>query len=163
MTAATVWTQIRDQFFGRMKNISIANGYSTNIVSVEKGRINPFDDNDLPGINFWKIDDVANDKTYSRQSRTLRMGVEIYTCSEEDDVDIISDGFMADLIIAAYRSPSNPRVDDDPLPMFHTKQFVLSFDLLRPVISQGAAPRVGVFGIVSFNYAVNNLNPFVLL
>lgn len=163
MITNSVWTQIREEYYERLKNISTTNGYSTDIIKVEKGRVNPFEDSDLPGVNFWKTDDVANDKTYTRQSRTLRIGIEIYTCSEDDDVDVISDGFMSDLLISAYRSPNAPHVEDDPMPMFVDKQFSMSFDLLRPVISQGSAPRVGVFGIISFNYAVNNLNPNILL
>lgn len=160
---ASVWTTIREEIFARLGNISLANGYSTDIRTIEKGKVSPFDDDDLPAINFWKTDDLAESKKYTRQQRSLRMGFEMYTLSNDDDIDTISDNFMTDLFIALYRDPSKPLVTDDPLPMFVDKQFVTSFDVLRPIISQGSAPRVGLFAIVSFNYMINNLDPNTLI
>lgn len=160
---ASVWTTIRDEIFARLGNISVANGYSTDIATIEKGKVSPFEDDDLPAINFWKTDDLAESKKYTRQQRSLRMGFEMYTLSNDDDIDTISDNFMTDLFIALYRDPSKPLVTDDPLPMFVDKQFVVSFDVLRPIISQGSTPRVGLFAIVSFNYMINNLDPNTLI
>ena len=160
---ASVWTTIRDEIFLRLENISIANGYNNDIATIEKGRVSPFSDDDLPGINFWKTDDLAESKKYTRQQRSLRMGFEMYTLSNDDDIDTISDNFMQDLFIALYRDPSKPLVTDDPLPMFVDKQFVTSFDVLRPIISQGSTPRVGLFAIVSFTYMINNLDPNTLI
>ena len=160
---ASVWTQIREEVFLRLGNISKANGYSTDLATIEKGRVSPFDDDDLPGVNFWKTDDSSDGKLYSRQQRTLRMGFEMYTLSNDDDIDIISDEFMSDLFTALYRDPKAPLTTDDPLPMFATKQFVTGFDLLRPIISQVSVPRLGVFAILSFTYTINNAQPNVLL
>ena len=70
---------------------------------------------------------------------------------------------MADLFIAMYRDPTAPLVSDDPLPMFHDKHFVTSFDVLRPIISQGSTPRLGVLAIISFTYTINNLDPNTLI
>jgi len=154
-----VWTKIRNEIESRLKNISKRNGYSTNISCIEKGKVDPFNDDDLPALNFWKTDDSPDSKTYTRQKRVLRMGFEFYTLSNDTDIDTISDGFMSDLFLSIYRSPDAPKVTDDPLPMFADKQFVVSFDLLRPIISQGAKPRVGVFAIISFTYTINNLDP----
>lgn len=160
---ASVWTTIRDEIFLRLNNISVANGYSTNVSTIVKGKVSPFDDDDLPGINFWKTDDTADDRLYTRQQRSLRMGFEYYTLSNDDDIDTISDEFMTDLFIALYRDPSAPTVSDDPLPMFVDKQFKVSFDILRPIISQGSVPRLGVFAILTFTYTINNLDPNVLI
>ncbi len=160
---ASVWNQIRTEIDLRLKNITLANGYSTDITTIEKGRVNPFDNDDLPAINFWKTDDVSESKKYTRQQRSLRMGFEYYTLSNDDDIDTISDSFMNDLFIAMYRSPSAPLVTDQPSPMFADKNFVVVFDVLRPIISQGSKPRTGVFAIISFNYMINNLDPTTLL
>ncbi len=160
---ASIWTTIRDEVNARLENISVANGYANDITTIEKGKVNPFDNDDLPAINFWKTDDSSESLKYTRQQRTLRIGFECYTLSNDDDIDTISDNFMADLFIALYRDPSAPAVTDDPLPMFADKQFVTSFDLLRPIISQGSQPRVGVFAIVSFTYVINNLDPNTLI
>lgn len=160
---ANIWQQIRDEVGLRLQNITEANGYSTTLICIERGRVDPLDDRDLPGINFWKLDDVADDKRYTRQQRTLRIGFEMYDTTRDDDVDTISDGFMSDIFIALYREPANPRVDDEPRPFFPNKQLVVSIDVLRPLISQGSSPRVGVFGIISFTYSVNNLDPNTLL
>lgn len=159
----SIWTQIRDEFDNRLNNISVTNGYSTDITKIEKARTNPFDNDDLPAINFWKIDDSAEDKKYTRQQRTLRVGIEYYTFSNEDNVDTISDNFMTDLIISLYRDPNAPLVTDNPVPMFADKQFIMTVDLLRPIISQGSSPRLGVFAIISCTYAVNMLDPNTLL
>jgi len=160
---ASVWTTIRDEINLRLGNISLANGYSTDISTIEKGRVSPFEDDDLPAINFWKTDDTADGKLYTRQQRTLRMGFEYYTLSNDDDIDTISDDFMTDLFIAMYRDPSNPLVTDPPMPMFVDKQFITVFDVLRPIISQGSTPRVGVFAVMSFTYTINNLDPNTLI
>lgn len=160
---ASVWTTIRDEVKLRLGNISIANGYSTDICVIEAGKVSPFDDDDLPAINFWKTDDLAESKKYTRQQRTLRMGFEFYELSSDDDIDTISDNFMTDFFIAMYRDPSKPLVTDEPMPMFVDKHFSTSFDVLRPIISQGSIPRVGLFAIVSFTYLVNNLDPNTLI
>jgi hypothetical protein len=160
---ASVWTQIREEVFARLQNITKANGYSTDIACIEKGRVSPFNDDDLPAINFWKTDDVSEAKLYTRDQRTLRMGFEFYTLSNDDDIDTLSDEFMADLFISLYRDPNAPLVTDDPLPMFATKQFITNFSLMRPIISQGSKPRIGVFAILSFTYTINNLQPNILI
>lgn len=160
---ASVWTKIRNEIAARLGSISLANGYSVDILKLEKGRVDAFDDDDLPAINFWKTDDSAEGKMYSRQQRTLRMGFEYYTLSNDDDIDTISDNFMTDLFIALYRDPAKPLVTDDPLPMFVDKQFVVSFDSFRPIIGGGSKPRVGVFAVISFTYTINNLDPNTLI
>jgi len=160
---ASVWTTIREEINSRLENISIANGYSTDVCTIEKGRVSPFDDDDLPAINFWKTDDLSETKSYTRQQRTLRMGFEFYTLSNDDDIDTISDNFMTDLFIALYRAPSAPLVTDEPIPMFADKNFVMVFDVLRPIISQGSVPRVGLFAIMSFTYMINNTDPNTLI
>ena len=160
---SSVWNQIREEIFARLQSISVANGYSTDITTIEKGKVNPFDNDDLPAINFWKTDDIAEDKKYTRQQRSLRMGFEYYTLSNDDDIDTLSDGFMNDLFISLYRDPAFPSVNDDPLPMFADKNFSMSIDVLRPIISQGSTPRMGVFSIISFTYMINNLNPTILI
>jgi len=47
--------------------------------------------------------------------------------------------------------------------MFADKNFFMSFDVIRPIISQGSKPRMGVFAIISFTYMINNLDPTILL
>lgn len=160
---ASVWTQIREEIHARLGNISIANEYSVDIVTIKKAKIDPFVDDDLPAINFWKTDDLAESKKYTRQQRTLRMGFEYYTLSNDDDIDTISDSFMRDIFIAMYRAPNAPKVSDDPLPMFASKSFVTNFDVMRPLISQGSTPRLGVFIVMSFTYTINNLEPDILI
>ncbi len=159
----SVWTQIREEMNSRLESISVANGYSTDVATIEKGRVSPFDDDDLPAINFWKTDDLAESKKYTRQQRSLRLGIEYYTLSNDDDIDTISDNFMEDLFVSLYRDPSAPLVTDEPTPMFADKSFIMSFDVIRPIISQGSVPRLGVFAIVSCTYMINNTQPNVLL
>ena len=158
-----VWTQMLDELGLRLNNISVVNGYFTDINLIERSRANPFKTDDLPAMTYWKNADRATEKRLGTAQRELRVGIEFYSKSNDGDLDAFSDKFFSDLFIALYRNPANPLVTDDPDPMFKDKKFLVSLDQLQPIISEGSKPRFGVVAIITFTYWISNFDPFNLL
>lgn len=158
-----VWTQMLDELGLRLQNISVVNGYFTDIHVLERSRANPFKTDDLPAMTYWKAADRLTNRRLSQTQRELRVGVEFYSKSNDGDLDTFSDQFFSDLFIALYRNPANPLVTDNPDPMFKDKKFVVGLNQLQPIISEGSKPRFGVVAIITFTYWISNLDPFNLL
>jgi len=106
-------TQILDEIATRLANITIANGYYTNIKKIERARLEPFKGYDLPCINYWctSLDNERN--VYDDDNRSLNLYIEIHDLTRDDPFMDVADKLASDVVTALNRADGSPKVSDD--------------------------------------------------
>jgi hypothetical protein len=160
----TPQTQILDVIGARLANITIANGYSVTVQKLERARIKPFKNGDLPFINYYFIgDELANTLNTQFEERSLSCVIEFYDITRDKIFSDVASELMMDVKIAIDRDTAAPLVSD--LPSFKLGGLVskLECSSMSPVIGDGQSPYCGSIINLSTNYKVKRDTPFTIL
>lgn len=107
-------THILNLFELRLKNISKANGYFSNIhaKSILRASLKTFEGYDLPAINYWPDELKNTTNEYGSDTRTFGILVEFYSMTRDRPFTDVCNELAFDLMTAVHRSESSPKVSD---------------------------------------------------
>lgn len=105
-------TAIIDDVMLRMQNISVENGYSTDIKKIERAKLEPFLGYDLPAINVWPTTVVNSRSTMVSDERHLPLMIECHDYTHDEPFNTVAERLAADIVTAINRHPDHPAVSD---------------------------------------------------
>jgi len=156
-------TQILDIIGERLKNITIANGYFTDIIKVERARIEPFRNIDMPSANYYYTNTSKSVGFYNGVSeQNLNVIVEYYKLTRDSPFIDIAAQLSADLLIALNRDVTAPLVSDPVSPRLGQKVLRIEVESDTAMLGNDTTPYCGAVLNLSvyFNYDIND--PFNL-
>lgn len=105
-------TQILNDIVARMANISIANGYLTDIVKIECAKLEPFQGYDLPAINVWPTALTTAKSTMISEERHFNIMIEAHDYTHDEPFSTVAERLAADIVTAINRHPDFPKATD---------------------------------------------------
>jgi hypothetical protein len=157
-------TQILDEIGDRLGNISSANGYFYDLIKLDRGRLEPFRNQDMPGINYYTVGDVLSKKMHQGvRERIMSVVIEFYTTTRDRVFLDIANELNSDITIALERKPSLPKVSD--MVSASLGGLVVELEMLEntPAIGKGQNPYCGSIYALNITYRVNRYDPFKLI
>jgi len=148
----------------RLANIKTANGYSVTVQKIDRARLKPFKNGDLPSINYYfTSDDLAKTLNTQVEERILTCTIEFYDITRDKIFSDIASELMMDVKIAIDRDILAPLVAD--LPSFRLAGLAskLEYASMTPVIGDGQTPYCGAVITLTIGYKVKRDNPLVIL
>jgi hypothetical protein len=135
---------------------------SPNIAKVERARVIPFRDFDLPAVNYWADGDRLIERGGGWEERELSILIDARTKTRDRPFVDVAFELGADLWVALWRDTAAPAVADTPSPALGGIVTTLRLDGLTPMIGEGQAPFCGVVLAVTAAYKLRPSDPFVL-
>lgn len=136
--------QILDIIGDRLANISTANGYVNDIEKISRGRIKPWDNADIPAINYWPTSHSAIPVNYRVDEHTLTIGIEAHSLTRDDPFPNVVAGLAADITTALNRDTGAPAVSDTASINFGGSVNRVNLVNYDYEIGEGQSPRCGV-------------------
>lgn len=159
-----VATQILDIIGDRLGNISIANEYFTDVEVVERARLKPFRNQDMPAVNYYSTNDTLVKPIHGGVSeRLLSIIIEIYEMTRDEIFSDLSNKLSTDINIALERSASSPLVSDTISIRLGDVIMSLEFNSITPALGSGQEPYCGAIIAIDIVYRVDKNDPFVLI
>jgi len=157
-------TQILDLVGSRLANIKIENGYFNTLIKLERARLQPFKNQDMPSINYYSTgDSLVKPLNTSVSERTVEVMVEFYTTTRDRVFTDLANELSTDVMIAIERDPVSPNVSDTLSPRLGFKVMRVEVPSITPVIGEGQKPYAGCVLNISITYRVDKNDPFVML
>lgn len=147
---------ILDEVKARLGNISIANEYRFDIepLSIERARLTPFVNGDLPAINYWPSIDAIDEKTSGKETRSFDVTVEIYDVTRDEPFTDLAIKRGNDVITALFRSTDAPTVNDNPSYALGGLVSQLIINSITPTIGEGQSPWFGAVLSLTISYNI---------
>lgn len=159
-----VQTQILDLIEDRLGNISITNEYFTDVIEIERSRLEPFRNGDMPAINYYSTDDVFIKNINNGISERINSCIiEFYSTTRDRIFTDLANELSTDVAIALERETANPLVSDIPSPRLGGEILKMEVESITPAIGSGQTPYCGAIIVLNITYKVNRDNPFVLI
>lgn len=147
---------ILDEIKARLGNLSIANGYRFDIepTSIERARLEPFKNGDLPAINYWPTVDSFQAKAGGMETRGFDVTVEIFDTTRDEPFTDLAVKRGNDVVTALFRATTAPATTD-PI-SYGLGGLVTQLDInsLTPMISEGQKPWFGALLSISIKYNI---------
>ena len=159
----TAQKQILDKIEERLGNISEANGYSATPTKIERARLKPLKDYDLPAINYYAINDDRTGAGAGYEERSLGIIIEYYEATRDRNFVDVAYSLAADVWSALWRDVSAPAISDDPSHALGNLVTTLLLESITPQIGEGQAPFCGAVLQVSVLYKRLPDTPFVIV
>lgn len=145
-------TDLLDIIETRLGNISTINEYYTMPKMIARAKLTPFNDYDLPAINFWLTRLNVVSRQYQKQSRELSLFVEIHNSTRDRPfVDVVSE-LASDIVISLNRHPDNPKISDVPSLDLGGVVTGLDFQGYDYLIGEGQSPWCGALCQFTIKY-----------
>jgi len=161
--AMPVQTQILDEIGTRLSLITTANGYLRAVAKLERARLTPFKNGDLPAINYYSTADSFVDKGHTFDKRSLSVAIESYDLTRDAIFDDVAQQLAADVTISINRSSASPAVTDDPSISLGGIVEQVTVTSITPAIGDGQKPYCGAVIFLEIVYKVKKLDPFTLI
>lgn len=162
--ATPVETQILDFVAERLALISSANGYFTDVELIERARLTPLQNSDMPAINYYSTKSTLVKKlTNGVREKQLTVMVEYYTFNRDEIFTDVANKLAADVLIALERDTSAPSVSDTVSYALGGKVSAVDMEEYTPVLGSGTTPYSGAIILINIIYRVNRYNPFDLI
>lgn len=147
---------ILDEIRARLGNISIANGYRFDIepLSIERARLTPFVNGDLPAINYWPTIDALDGKAGTRETRSFDVTIEAYDTTRDEPFTDLAIIHGNDIITALYRATDAPKVSDQDSRSLGGMISKLYINSITPMIGEGSSPWFGVLLSLGIEYNI---------
>ncbi len=147
---------ILDEIHARLLNITETNGYDWEVQenTVQRARLLPFKNGDLPAINYWPVNDVLEEKTYEYDTRELNISVEGYTKTRDEPFTDVAIKLGDDMILSLFRSIDAPLTTDEESPALGGLVEAVLVDSITPMIGEGESPWCGVLVEIRVRYNV---------
>jgi len=159
-----VQTQILDKIEERLNNITITNEYFHDLLKLKRASLEPFQNDEMPAINFYSTGDVLEKKMNSGiRQRVMSIIIEFYTKTRDEVFVDVSNKLSADILIALERDVSAPAVSDAVSHSLGGIVSQLEEAEVTPAIGSGQTPYCGVIVVLNVTYRVNRHDPFTLI
>jgi len=106
-------TQILNEIEKRLWNIDIAYGYQTKVQKIERSRLKPFENGDLPAISFWIVDEPESITEYGIETNTLNIVIGYFDKTRDEPLSDMATKLKTDINIAVNRATSAPKYTDE--------------------------------------------------
>jgi len=157
-------TQILDIIGNRLALINTTNEYFIDVERIERARLEPFRNQDMPAINYYSTGDGLVKPIHAGVSeRSVSIVIEIYELTRDEIFSDLSDKLSTDVMIALERATTAPLVSDVVSTRLGDKIMSLLFSSITPAISGGQEPYCGAILVVDVVYRVDKNDPFVLI
>lgn len=150
---------ILDEIEARLKNISIANGYFTTALTVERARLSVFNGYDLPAITYWPTS-VSLERQYGEEERTLALYIEYHASTLDRPFPDVADELAADVVTALERATTAPKVSDAESIDLGGTVSDLVFEGYEYEIGKGQTPWCGALIQISIKYRAGRSDMF---
>lgn len=147
---------ILDEIKARLGNISIANGYRFDIepAAIERARLTPFVNGDLPAINYWPSIDAIDEKTNGKETRSFNVTVEIYDVTMDEPFTDLAIKHGNDVITALFRATDAPLVSDNTSYSLGGMVNSVIANTITPMIGEGQSPWFGAVLSLTISYNI---------
>lgn len=159
-----VQTQILDLMGARFLNISKVNGYFNDLKKLDRARLTPFKNPEMPGLNYYITGDTLDvPMNTGVNQRVMSVAVEFYTTTRDRPFSDVANELATDAIIALNRDPAAPTVADQDSTRLGKKVVKFETDTFTPAIGEGQTPYCGAVLIFIVTYRVSRQDPFTLI
>lgn len=157
-------TQILNEIGLRLVNITTGNGYFVDLERLEKASLEPFQNQDMPAINYYATGDILSKKlTNGVRERIVSIVIEAYTSTRDRSFLDVANELGSDVTIALERSPGAPAVSDPVSHSLGDKVVQLEETENTPAIGKGQNPYCGSIIVLNVTYRVSRHDPFTLI
>lgn len=153
---APIQTLILDEVEARLASIKTANGYTRTVTKPKRATMMPFQDTDLPGVNFWPGEDRITGRGAGFVLREMALFVECYDLTRDRPFPDVAFEIARDITIALHRTLAAPAVTDNPEQSFGGLITSLQLTSTTPQIGTGQAPWCGA--LMTYSVAYKCLN-----
>lgn len=155
--------QIITEIGARLAVMTTANGYAYQAVRIDRARITPFRNGDLPAINYWPAFDELKDRKYRHETRTLDLRVEAYTVTRDDPFTDVAFDLGNAVWTVLNRSTAMPQVTHDWSPNLGGLLTAFELRQLTPVIGEGESPWCGCALSLAATYKVDSYDHTIVV
>lgn len=114
---STAEIQILDACEERFNLLTGSNrGYHHTFKKITRARMTPFQEGDIPAVNFYSAMDELVSKGAGFELRKLTVTIEAHALTRDRPFMDVAAELAADCITALYRSPDAPKATDRPSP-----------------------------------------------
>jgi len=147
---------ILDEIAARLNNISVANGYRFDIEqsAIERARLTPFVNGDLPAINYWPSLDSLDNKTSGKETRSFDVTIEIYDVTMDEPFTDLAIKHGNDVVTALFRTTDAPTVSDNPSYALGGLVSTVIINSITPMIGEGQSPWFGALLNLTIEYNI---------
>ncbi len=161
--AIPIPTQILDEIGARLTNISTANGYFHDIKKIERARLEPFRNIDMPSIVYYYTQDVVSTEVYnSTDERVLTVIIEIDESTRDQNYIDVGSKLASDIAVALKRATTAPLVADMPSKLLGGLLSRYQVNSITPIFGSNDAPFCGAILSLSAFYFVDDKAPFTI-
>jgi len=159
-----IQTQVLDLIEERLALISVANGYYSTLERIERARLQPFKNRDMPAITYYSIGDTLDKNITNGVSvRVMNVVVEYYDLTRDEIFIDLANKLSSDIMIALERTVANPTVADAVSSRLGGKVGGLEVLTITPAAGSGQAPYCGSVVVLEITYRVARQDPFTLI
>ena len=148
---------ILDEIEARLANITVANGYRFDLVesAIKRASLTPFQNGDLPALNYWPTADVRVDKAHGVNLKEFNITIEVYDLTYDEPFTDLGIKRGNDVATALFRSTSFPAVSDPVDLSLGGLVSEIGINSLVPIIGEGTSPWCGALLDVIVKYNTN--------
>ena len=159
-----VVTQILNEIGLRLTSITLENEYQLPPKKIERARLEPLKNGDLPAIVYYSGEDNLVEHGHGFDKRELAVIVESYTITRDKNFDDTAQLLETDVAIAVNRAVAFPKVSDNPSISLGKLVQQVHVASSAPVLGQNNTnPFCGVLISLSVIYKVQKLDPYTLI
>ena len=159
----TIQQQILDEVGARLALIDAASGYHTTPIKIERARLTPFHDYDLPAINYWPDIDERRGAGGGWEERALTLLVEIHDKTRDRPFSDVSSELASDIWISLWRATDAGAVIDQPSSALGGLVSGVLLQAVQPEIGEGQAPFCGALLNITILYKRRPDAPFQIV
>lgn len=158
----TIQKQILDVMDARLRLPSVVNGYSVTIAKVERARLTPFKDYDLPAVNYWPESDIKVSAGGGYEVRQMKVLIEVHDATRDQPFTDVAMGMANDLWIALWRDVAAGAVADPISPSLGGLVSGIYLETVTPEVGEGQTPFCGALLEITVEYRRRPDAPFVI-
>jgi len=159
-----IQTQILDLIGARLALITTANNYFTDVVKVERARLQPFKNRDMPAINYYYTgDSLTSTLSNGISERSVAIVIEYYESTRDEIFVDLADKLTSDVLISLERTIAAPLVADPVSSRLGGVVMRMEVESVTPAIGEGQSPYCGTVIQLNIFYRVARQSPFTLI
>lgn len=159
--------QLLDLLEPRFAFITVANGYTEPMRSIERAQLTPFMMQDLPAVNFWSGSSTFETARYKQQLWQLELIINAYTANRDEPFIDTASRLSDEIMAAVMRLPAAPELTDayntGLLNGSSERVGEIVFNASAYAIGEGGKPYCGTLISGFIRYQINPGQPNILL
>ena len=159
----TIHKQILDEIGARLALIKESTGYHTTVAKLERARLTPFQDYDLPAINYWPDLDERRNAGGGFEERELTVLVEYHDKTRDRPFSDVASELASDIWIALWRATTAGAVSDQPSSALGGLVSGVLLRAVQPEIGEGQTPFCGTLLNITILYKRRPDAPFSIV